>query len=79
MNQRNVMKMLKSYMLLLEDHPQGKTGHCPFSCQNPRLYLRHAEKETGIHICHLCTLGILHRDGAEISDQLGAVKARCSQ
>lgn len=18
-----------------KDHPQGKTGHCPFSCQNP--------------------------------------------
>ena len=61
-----------------KDHPQGKTGHCPFSCQNPRLYLRHAEKETEIYICHLCTLGILHRDGAEISDKLGT-ESRCGQ
>jgi len=36
------------------------------------------EKETEIYICHLCTLGILHRDGAEISDKLGT-ESRCGQ
>ena len=67
MNQRNVMKMMKSYMLLKKiirkEKPDIVHSHARI-----QLYLRHAEKETEIYICDLCTLGILHRDGAEISD-----------
>ena len=80
LNQRNILKMARSYFILKKVIKKGKSRYRSFSCQNPQLCLWSSEKthEGQIYVRDFCPLGILHRYGSEIYFQLGP-ESSCSQ
>ena len=54
---------------------ERKSGYCPFSCQNTRVYLWQIAKKDEIYICDIGTLGFLYGNGFEIFDHLGTKKS----
>lgn len=80
LNQRNVLKMARSYFILKKIIKKEKVDIVHSHARIPSFGLRTSEgkNEKQLYLCDLRALGILYGDGAEIHLQLGA-EGDCGQ